>query len=227
MNARLARLALALYPLAYRRRYGSEMESLLEDGGATPTTVIDLARGALRAHLHPEPTVASAIPREERLRHGLGAALVCWLLFAVAGLSFYKTTEGSPFEGGAGAPDVLGSLHLAIQVLAALGGVAVLVGAAAVAAGPASRRLPALARGSAAVLAVAMVGIAALTAAYLVVLAAAAPHLAGEPNGPFGTPDVAVSLALALAAMVIVACPATLVALRTWRAATDAADLPA
>lgn len=219
MNARLARLALALYPLSYRRRYGAEMESLLEDGGATPATVVDLTRGALRAHLRPEPGVADAIPREERLRRGLGAAIACWLLFAVAGLSFYKTTEGSPFEGAAGAPDVLGPLHLAIQILAVLGGVAVLVGASAVPAGLASRRLPALARGCVAVLAVAMAGIAALTAAYLIVLATSAPHLAGEPNGPFGTPDVAVSLALQLAAMAIVAVPATLVALRTWRSA--------
>ena len=65
---------------------------------------------------------------------------------------------------------------------------------------------------------------AMLTAAYLMVLATAAPHLAGEPNGPFGTPDVAVSVALQLLAMIIVAGPATLVALRTWRAAPDAAD---
>jgi hypothetical protein len=223
VSARLAHLALALYPLAYRRRYGAEMESLLEDGGATPATVFDLTRGALRAHLRPEPGVADAIPRDERLRRGLGAALVCWLLFAVAGLAFYKTTEGSPFEGGAGAPGVLGPLHLAIQILAVLGGVAVLVGAATIPAGLLSRRLPALARGCAAVLAVAMVGIAALTAAYLIALATSAPALAGEPNGPFDTPDVAVSLALQLAVMAIVAGPAALVALRTWRAATATA----
>lgn len=226
MSARLARLALALYPLAYRRRYGAEMESLIEDGGATPATVVDLARAALRAHLRPEPGVVSAVGGAERLRRGLGAALVCWFLFAVAGLAFYKTTEGRPFEGAPGTPGALGALHLAIQILAVLGGIAVLVGAAAVRARRASPRLPVLARGAAAVLAVAMLGIAALTAAYLVALLTGAPHLAGEPNGPFGTPDVAVSLALQLAAMVIVASPATLVALRTWRAAADP-DRPA
>ncbi|HKZ13459.1 MAG TPA: hypothetical protein VJL81_06405, partial [Solirubrobacterales bacterium] len=81
------------------------------------------------------------------------------------------------------------------------------------------RRGLALSSACAAVVAVAMIGIAALTAAYLVALATSAPHLAGEPNGPFGTPDVAVSLALQVVAMVLVAAPATLVAARTWRTA--------
>ncbi len=224
MSARLARLALALYPLAYRRRYGEEMESLLEDGGATPATVIDLTRGALRAHLRPEPGVAGAVGAEERLRGGLAVVLGCWLVFAVAGLALYKTTEGRPFEGVTGTPGVLGTLHLAIQIVAALAGAAVLAGVApfalaALRGAPAPRRALGLASACAALVAAAMVVIAALTAAYLIALATSAPNLAGAPNGPFGTPDVAVSLALQLALMIAVAAPATLVALRTWRVA--------
>lgn len=222
MSARLARRALRLYPLAHRRRYGAEMEALLEDAGASLGTVLDLLRGAIGAHLRPEPSVAATVGREERLRRGLAAVLVCWLLFAIAGLAFYKTTEGAPFEGVGGTPSALGSLHLAIQVLAVLGGVAVLVGAAPL--GLAAHRGRKMSRGAfgpirvcAAVLAGVMVEIAALTAAYLVAITTAAPHLADEPNGPFGTPDVAVSLALQLVMMVLVAAPATLVAVRTWR----------
>jgi hypothetical protein len=225
VSARLARLALRLYPLAYRRRYGAEMEALLEDSGADPRAVVDLFRGAIGAHLRPEPGVAAAVGRDERLPRGLGAALACWFLFVVAGLGFYKTTEGKPFEGVAGTPSSLGALHLAIQVLAVVGGVAALVGAAslglaALRPGPMPRRFLRLARVCAAVLAGAMIEIAALTAAYLVALTTAAPRLAGEPNGPFGTPDVAVSLAVQLVAMILVAALATPVALRTWRAAT-------
>ena len=236
MKARLARLALRLYPPAYRRRYGDEMEALVEDSGPTAGAVVDLLRGAIGAHLRPAPGVTATIGREERLRRGLGAALGCWLLFAVAGLAFYKTTEGRPFEGVAGTPSALGALHLAIQVVALVGGAAMLLGAApfAVAAlrrrahGAArqgsvpaepSRRARALAVVCAAVLAGAMVEIAALTAAYLVAITTAAPHLAGEPNGPFGTPDVAVSLAIQLVAMIPVAAAATLIATRTWRTA--------
>jgi hypothetical protein len=211
VSARLARLALRLYPLAYRRRYGAEMEALLEDGGAAPGTALDLARGALAAHLRPAPGVSAAVGRDERLRRGLGAIFLCWLVFVVAGLAFYKTTEGVPFEGVAGNPSVLGTLHLAIQIGAAVGGLAALVGVA-------RRRDLRLATACAGVAAAAMVEIAALTAAYLVALTTGAPDLAGEPNGPFGSPDVAVSLALQLALMAAVAAPATLAAVRARRA---------
>jgi hypothetical protein len=219
-SARLARLALRLYPLAYRRRYGDEMEALLEDGGATPHTVLDLARGAIGAHLRPEPGVDAGLGRDERLRHRLGAVFVCWCVFVVAGLAFYKTTEGVPFEGVAGVPGALGGFHLAIQVLAALAGIAALVGIEAVL-GIVGKPSFALANRCATVVAAAMVGIAVLTAAYLVALIASAPDLAAEPNGPFGAPDVAVSLALALVLMAAVAGPATLATIRARRILTD------
>jgi hypothetical protein len=237
VSARIARLALRLYPLAYRRRYGAEMEALLEDSGAGPGAALDLFRGAIAAHLRPEPGLAAEVGRDERLRRGLFAALACWFLFAIAGLAFYKTTEGKPFEGVGGTPSALGALHLAIQVLAVVGGVAALVGltpfllatlrggggarvsARRLRAGRMPRRALGLARICAAVLAGAMVEIAALTAAYLVAITTAAPHLAGEPNGPFGTPDVAISLAIQLVAMILVAALSMLVAARTWRAA--------
>jgi hypothetical protein len=41
------RFALALYPRWWRRRYGREMEALLEDSGAGWAALFDLARGAL------------------------------------------------------------------------------------------------------------------------------------------------------------------------------------
>jgi hypothetical protein len=129
MSARLARLALALYPLAYRRRYGEELAALLEDTGASPRVIGDLARGALRAHLRPEPKVAGAVGREDRLRLAASSVLLCWVVFTAAGLGLYKTTEGRPFEAGAGAPGLLGTAHLAIQILALLAAAAVAIGA--------------------------------------------------------------------------------------------------
>lgn len=39
----LMRLALRLYPDAWRRRYGSEVEQLIEDGHASPADLVDLA----------------------------------------------------------------------------------------------------------------------------------------------------------------------------------------
>ena len=291
MNARLARLALALYPLAYRRRYGDEMAALLEDSPVSPAAVVDLLRGAARAHLRPEPAVAAEVGPEERLRLGLSSVLLCWVLFALAGLALYKTTENGGPEAGGG-PALLGGLHTAIQVLAALGSAAVIVGAAPLvlialkegARRPELRRLARrasayvativaatvalvlvaggdatlaggvdalilsawslialvcgvgcakiarrgllaidvpgrvlrLASACAAAVVAAMVGIAALTAAYLVTLAVAAPGFAGEANGPLGTVSVATSLAIALAAMLVISAPAAVGFRRAW-----------
>lgn len=129
MTARLARLALALYPLAYRRRYGDEMEALLEDSGTSPGALADLLRGAVSAHLRPEPSIAASVGGEDRVRLGISSVLLCWVLFALAGLALYKTTETRSLEGTA-APGLLGGIHLAIQILAAIVSLAAVVGAA-------------------------------------------------------------------------------------------------
>lgn len=192
-SARLARLALALYPLAYRRRYGEEMAALVEDQGASPRAVADLARGALRAHVRPEPAVAGTIGRDDRIRLGVSAVLLCWVLFTLAGLALYKTTEGRSFEGLGGAPGLLGVARLGIEILAAVGSAAVVVGAAPLVLAalrqarsrPAARPAVLLAGGCVA----AFVG----ATAALVVLAAAKPDF---------SPDVE---ALVLAAWILLA----------------------
>jgi hypothetical protein len=130
VSARLARLALALYPLAYRRRYGAEMEALLEDQGPSAVAAADLLRGAARAHLRPESGLAAELGPDDRLKLGLGATLLAWVVFAVAGLALYKTTEGSSFTSAGDAHGLLGAAHLAIQVLALVGTAAVVLGAA-------------------------------------------------------------------------------------------------
>jgi hypothetical protein len=130
VNARLARLALALYPLAYRRRYGAEMEALVEDQGASPRAVADLARGALGAHLRPEPALADSLGRDDRIRLGISAVLLGWLLVAAAIFAFAKTTEGPAFRAAATAHPLLGTAHTALGVFASLASLAFLLGAA-------------------------------------------------------------------------------------------------
>ena len=237
MNARLARAALTLYPLAYRRRYGEEMAALLDQSPASAATVADLVRGAARAHLRPEPSVAAEVGREERLRLGVSSVLLCWALFAIAGLALYKTTENGAPEAGGG-PGLLGGLHLGIEVLAAIGSVAVVVGAGppvfiALREGAGRHRLRRLvrpgllgialpgrvvllARVCAVAVVAAMFGITALTAAYLVTLVVAAPGFAGEANGPLGMVSVATSMAIALAAMIVISAPAAVGIRRAW-----------
>ena len=48
------RLLLRLYPREWRRRYGGEMEALLSQTRIGPREMVDLLRGALDAHAHPQ-----------------------------------------------------------------------------------------------------------------------------------------------------------------------------
>jgi len=80
------RILLWLYPRAWRRRYGGEMEAVLRHmrGRGRPARALDLVRGAGDAHLHPQ------LPARHRLRRlavvlGVaGAVLVCSLVVAAA-----------------------------------------------------------------------------------------------------------------------------------------------
>jgi len=167
----LVRLTLAAYPLAYRRRYGEEMAALVEDQGASPRIVADLARGALLAHVRPEPAVSRVVGRDERARLGVSAVLLCWVLFAAAIFAFAKTTEDGAFRAAASAHPVLGGAHLAVQLFFVLASAAFLLGAAplVVLALAQARRQPSVRRA-----ALAAVGcVAALIAATAVVVAVA------------------------------------------------------
>jgi hypothetical protein len=49
-----ASVLLRFYPAAWRRRYGEELEYLVGTQQLTFSVALDLVRGALHAHLHPE-----------------------------------------------------------------------------------------------------------------------------------------------------------------------------
>jgi hypothetical protein len=117
---RLWRLLLALYPLAFRRRYGAEMRNLLEQEPVRARTVLDLLLGALRAHLRPPAGLAGELDAGMRVRLGLGGVFACWVAFAAVGFAFYKTTENHPF----GSRPLLGDAHLAIQLAAGIASLA-------------------------------------------------------------------------------------------------------
>lgn len=129
MNRRLQRATLALYPLAFRRRYGDEMLALIEDSSAGPRATFDLLRGALLAHARPAAGLSTALSSEDRLRATASGVLMCWIAFAVAGFGFYKTTEDHSFSKAGDAHPALGSAHLAVQALAIVASIAVLAGA--------------------------------------------------------------------------------------------------
>ncbi|MGH2832548.1 MAG: hypothetical protein ACRDK2_07200, partial [Solirubrobacteraceae bacterium] len=105
------------------------MHAHLEDEPAGKRTVLDLLRGALLAHVRPAPGLSEDLDVGIRLRLGLSGVLACWVAFASAGFGFYKTTEDQPFSVIGGAHPTLSDAHLAVEGLAALASVAVLIGA--------------------------------------------------------------------------------------------------
>jgi hypothetical protein len=204
---RLANLALLAYPLAYRRRYGEEMQALLDDAPADGRAVVDLFRGALIAHLRPAP--GCGLVAEDRLRLGVGGVLACWAAFVVAGLAFYKSVEGYPFSAAGEAHPALGASYLSVQIAAVVASIAVVVGAAL-------RRAPRLVVAAGIVVTAAMLAIVGAVALYAISLSGL--PLAGEGNGPGGLISVELSLVFQLAAMIALAALATLSSVRGWRA---------
>lgn len=183
MRRRLARAALALYPVAFRRRYGDEMLALVEDSPASSRTTFDLLRGALVAHARPPAGISATLSSEDRLRATSSGVLACWIAFAAAGFGFYKTTEDHPFSNAGDVHLALGGAHVAIQTLAVLASIAVLAGALPliVAAARQSRRARAVRR--AAGLAVGALAIFAISTVALVVFANSAKSLSNSAAG--------------------------------------------
>ena len=77
---------LRLYPRAWRDRYGDELVALLEDHPLTPLVLIDVIRGALDAHLHPQVRGSAApsdkeLPVNQRLLGAMAAVGgIAWIL---------------------------------------------------------------------------------------------------------------------------------------------------
>ena len=129
MTRRLCLIALWLYPVAFRRRYEQELRALLDQEPTRPHTVLDLLRGALAAHLRPAAATSGFVDCADRVRTSASGVLACWVVFAAAGFGFYKTTEDSSFTAAGRLHPLLGDAHTAIQALAVVASVAVLVGA--------------------------------------------------------------------------------------------------
>ena len=77
---------LGLYPAAWRERYGDELLVLLEDHPATVLDLLDLFRGAVDAHLHPQVRGTAAtsdkeLPVNQRLLGAMAAAGgIAWII---------------------------------------------------------------------------------------------------------------------------------------------------
>jgi hypothetical protein len=198
VSAWLARRALALYPLAYRRRYGAEMEALVEDSGASLAVAADLARGALGAHLRPEPALAAALDERDRLRLTASTVFLCWVVFTAMIFGVAKTTEEAGFRHAAAVHSLIGASHLALELLAVLASAALLLGAVPLVAIALAqvRRRPAVRR--AALVAVGCLAAFVVATAALVLLANRQPEIGSGLRAAALTAWIAVGLTCAL-----------------------------
>src|SRR4051812_3027650 len=91
---------LGLYPKAWRDRYASEMEVLLEDRASGPFDALDLILGAFDAHLHRRGLGRGALSGKglTMTAHVAAAAALIgaagWLLTLIFGVT--SSEEGSP-----------------------------------------------------------------------------------------------------------------------------------
>jgi hypothetical protein len=177
MTRRLARLALRLYPLAFRHRYGQEMHALLDETPPRLPAVLDLLRGALVAHLRPPAATAGVVAAADRVRASASGVLACWVAFAAAGFGFYKTTEDGTFTAAGYEHPLLGAVHFSVQALALVGSAAVLLGALPLVAAALAetRRRPGLRR-LVSVPPLAVIVFAGLTGVLIVVAHSQHPH---------------------------------------------------
>jgi len=93
---------LRLYPRAWRERYGDELLALLEDRPPSPLDLIDLARGAFDARLHPQlPGTQPATPeRNNPMSDRLpGVAAMGGGLLFLAGVAMIGLAPLPSFDG--------------------------------------------------------------------------------------------------------------------------------
>ena len=87
----LARMTLAMYPAAWRARYGDEVCALLDDSGASPRAIISLAWHAIPAWVWP---ARHLYDRPARMRASLATVLVAWTVLSGLALVFTQLTQG-------------------------------------------------------------------------------------------------------------------------------------
>jgi hypothetical protein len=95
--SRWVRLAIRLYPAAWRDRYGDEFGALLEETPMSIPVAFDVLVAAVDAHVHPAGPHRRWPLMIERIRRSELAVFASWVVFVVAGLAFQRMTEGDPF----------------------------------------------------------------------------------------------------------------------------------
>lgn len=134
--SRLVRVLISLHPPSWRDRYGAEfaivLHAALAGGGPRWRTVLDVAHGALDAHLHPSLTEGSR-PVTTSLRTAASTVFCAFILFVVGGVGFQKITEDPSFSLAARAHTTVAWSYRLVVGGAAVAGIAIVAAALPVA----------------------------------------------------------------------------------------------
>jgi hypothetical protein len=206
---KLQHRALGLYPAAFRQRYGPEMTSLIDETSPSVRALVNLLFGALRQHVRPETSLEMTLPREVRVTKSVRGVLYCWVLFIVAGLGFYKTTENDAAHAAVSGSGILPPAHLVVQALAVVAGIAIVLAVAAL-----IRRDLRIASILASVVSWSMLVMAIATITYSIALSIQAPALADALDGPLQANSASISIDLQFLLMLVCAIPAVIAAHR-------------
>jgi hypothetical protein len=95
--SRSIRWLVRLYPRGWRERYEEEFVAMLEQRPMTLADALDVAFGALDAHLNSQLSSERPVHVVNRMRAATIAILCAYVSFVVAGMGFQKATEDPPF----------------------------------------------------------------------------------------------------------------------------------
>lgn len=90
-----------LYPRRWRKRYGGELEAMLEQTSPTPRIMLDLVGGALDARLHPQLTSEGVVVHNPFTRTPAvlpQAVMLPGLAFLAAAVLKYGFGQGFLFD---------------------------------------------------------------------------------------------------------------------------------
>jgi hypothetical protein len=120
---------IALYPRAWRERYGDEFEVLLEECLHSPLDALDIFLGALDAHFElPYETNWRLMNMVNKLRTTILIVFAAYIGFIIGGMSLYGLVDDSPMAVLMKTDASLSAAWTAIQVGSAIALLAVLFG---------------------------------------------------------------------------------------------------
>ena len=171
------RWLLRLYPRAWRTLYGEEFGAVLDQQAPSLPAVIDIAHGALDAHLHSYQRTGRRMPMLSRLRASAIAIFCAYMCFALAYGFLQKLADPqAPFDAVAAAHGEVGAAFTVVVAGSIVALLAILTGGAPICCAVVARAITTRQRDILSLCAVPPVALIALTGWTLLVARELSPN---------------------------------------------------